>query len=624
MLMKNIVLLFILFASFCFGQSNSKEALKKIETYYKKDTVKVEMMVDYCVANTFSNSDKVLKMAQEAYTISKEIKYNLGEIRSLNCIGNSYYQQAIYDKAIAYYTKALTLAEKSKDTKNTVIGKNNLGNLYVRTNQPEKALPVLKEADSLLIHSGQENSQNRAAILTNIGGLYSSLKKHKEAIEYHKKTLELSEKLKIPFGIAIATCNIGEEYVLLQEYKTAFGYLRKSQLLSEKEGFDNFLGQNYKNIGIVLWHQNKKTEAFDFLKQAIAVCEKTNEQNVLIETLEIQQKFYAENNDYKNAYQTSLKLAKVNQSVIGIEKQKAVSEINTKYETEKKQNLIISLKKDKTISNLENKRQKSVVFILSILLLSLLAFGYFIYIRFKIKKQNEFLKLQLLEAEKTILAEKKASQSELKALKSQMNPHFFFNALNTIQSYIATNETEEATDYLNKFSKLTRMILEMTNKHWITIEDEIKMQTLYLNLQKIRLSNFDYQINIKNNNIHNAFVPTMLLQPYVENAVIHGLSHKLGMKNLWIELEITPQNQLEILIKDNGIGLQKANEINSKNTNKNTSFATKATLDQLEIINRNDCRITVETNELFDNNLNSKGTEVKITMDVLFEMDTNS
>ncbi|SFB19151.1 Tetratricopeptide repeat-containing protein [Flavobacterium swingsii] len=616
--MKKIVLLFIL-TSYCFGQSNPKDALKKINSYSKKDTVKVEMIVDYCVANTFSNSAKVLKMAQEAYVISKEIKYTLGEIRSLNCIGNSYYQQAIYDKAIANYTKALSIAEKLKDTKNIVIGKNNLGNLYVRTNQPEKALPILKEADSILVESGQEFTQTRAAILTNIGGLYSSLKKHKEAIEYHKKTLKLCEKLKISFGIAIATCNIGEEYVLLQDYKTAFGYLKKSQLLSEKEGFDNFLGKNYKNIGVVLWHQNKKEEAFEYLKKAIVVCEKTNEQNVIIETLEILQQYYAESNDYKNAFLTSLKLKKVNHSVISIEKQKAVSEINTKYETEKKQNHIVSLKKDNDIANLENKRQKSIVLSLSLFILSLLIFGYFIFNRFKIKKQNELLKLQLLEAEKTIIAEKKASQSELKALKSQMNPHFFFNALNTIQSYIATNETEEATDYLNKFSKLTRIILEMTDKNWITIDEEIKMQTLYLNLQKTRLSNFDFQINIKNNSIHNATIPTMLLQPYIENAVIHGLSHKLGKRNLWVNFEINTKNQLKIEIKDNGIGLTKANEINQKNANKNTSFATKATLERLEIINRNDLKIAIETNELFDDNEKSEGTEIKITMDLRYE-----
>lgn len=245
-----------------------------------------------------------------------------------------------------------------------------------------------------------------------------------------------------------------------------------------------------------------------------------------------------------------------------------------------------------------------------------LLFLFYSYYKFQIRKIKNQNKLLLEKQE----LERNLNLSTLKAIKAQMNPHFFFNALNTIQSYIATNETEEASEYLNKFSKLTRMILEMTEKNWITIDDEIKMQSLYLNLQKIRLSHFDFQINIENNrNVHNATIPTMLLQPYIENAVIHGLAHKVGIKNLWINIEINNQNQLEIIIKDNGIGLTKANEINSKDKNKNTSFATKATLERLEIINRNDLRIAVITNELFDSKENSQGTEVIITMDLRYE-----
>jgi hypothetical protein len=210
------------------------------------------------------------------------------------------------------------------------------------------------------------------------------------------------------------------------------------------------------------------------------------------------------------------------------------------------------------------------------------------------------------------------SESRVKLIKAQMNPHFFFNALNTIQSYITTNETEEATNYLNKFSRLTRMILEMTDKNWITIEDELRMQTLYLDLQKVRLSDFDFQIEMNQKNISQITIPTMLLQPYIENAIIHGLAHKLGPKRLHIDFNVE-NNRLKISIKDNGIGIEKATKINLKNTSKNTSFATKATLERLEIINRNECEISVETNEILDSNKQSAGTEVKIIMDLRYE-----
>lgn len=211
------------------------------------------------------------------------------------------------------------------------------------------------------------------------------------------------------------------------------------------------------------------------------------------------------------------------------------------------------------------------------------------------------------------------NESKVKLIKAQMNPHFFFNALNTIQSFITTNETDEATSYLNKFSRLTRMILEMTDKNWITIEDELRMQTLYLDLQKVRLSDFEFQIKMNANNIQQIAIPTMLLQPYVENAIIHGLAHKLGLKRLIIDFKIE-NNILIITISDNGIGLEKATKINLKNTSKNASFATKATLERLEIINKNDRKISVETSEIFDKNNETLGTEVKIHMEIRYEI----
>ncbi len=616
--MKKIILLFF-FTQVIHSQNKPDASLIKIESYKKKDTIKVEMIVDYCVANTFSNSTKVLEMANQGLKISKEINYKVGQIRSLNCIGNYYYQQAIYDKATRFYLLALVIAEKNNDVKNIVIGKNNMGNIFTRTKKPEKALQLLKEADSILVVNGQENSQNRAAILTNIGGLYSSMQKHEEAINYHKKTLALCEKEKIPFGIAIAAVNIGEEFVLLKKYNSAALFLQKSQTISEKEGYDNFLGQIYKNLAIVSWNENQKLKSFDFLEKAITICEKINEQNELIKTLEIKQKFHLQNNDFKNAFLTAAKLKVINQNVNGIEKDKAINEINAKYETEKKENQINVLKKDKQIADLKAKKQQALVVVLLLFLLSILIVGYLAFKRYKLKKQTELLKSKLIEAEKTIIAEKKASESELKAIKAQMNPHFFFNALNTIQSYITTNETEEATNYLNKFSKLTRMILEMTDKNWITIEEELRMQTLYLDLQKVRLSDFDFQIELNQINLQQITIPTMLLQPYVENAIIHGLAHKLGPKKLLLDFNIE-NNRLKINIKDNGIGIEKATKINQKNTSKNTSFATKATLERLEIINRNECEISVETNEIFDSNKQSLGTEVKITMEIRYEL----
>src|SRR5574343_166733 len=185
---KTALLLFLLFAAAAVSQ-NKKLTLEKIESYTQKDTTKVEMMIDFCVNNVLSHDNNNLVVAQKALHLSKELNYVLGEIRALNCMGNYYYQQAIYDKAIAYYTAAIKIAEKNKDDKNIIIGKSNLASLYTRTNEIQKALQLFHEIDKRLIKTGYEFSQNRAAVLTNMGLAYSSVKQHTDAISFHQKTL---------------------------------------------------------------------------------------------------------------------------------------------------------------------------------------------------------------------------------------------------------------------------------------------------------------------------------------------------------------------------------------------------------------------------------------------------
>jgi tetratricopeptide (TPR) repeat protein len=591
-----------------------QEQLKKIENYKAKDSIKVELLIDYCVANTFSNSEQNLKFSLQAYTISKEIKYRVGQIRALNCLGNYYYQQAIYDKATSYYTAALKISENSNDAQNTVIGKSNLASIYNRTNQQEKALLLFKEADAILIKEGLANSQNRAAILTNIGGVYSSLEKHKQAIEYHKKTLALCEKLKIPFGIAIATVNIGEEYVSLKNYSKAATYLEQSRIISEKEGYDNFLGQIYKNLGVIYWQNKDKNQAIAFLEKAVFFSEKINEQNELLKITQILNRYYAENNDFKKAYATSLKTLELNNNINGIEKQKSITEINTKYETEKKEIQIKSLKKDKEIASLTNEKQKNFLIIISLLFVSILFTVFVLFNRYKIKKQNESLKSKLEEAEKTILAEKKASLSELKAFKSQMNPHFFYNALNTIQSYILSNDKKLAISYLSKFSLLTRSILELTEKESISVSEEIKTLALYLDIEKARFNeDFIYNITTANSeHLDMIQIPTLFLQPYVENAVKHGLLHKEGTKKLDIQFEIQSE-QLRITIDDNGIGRQKSAALNTIKNKHHTSFATNAMEHRIEILNKTKTnKITVQFVDKVNTAHQSIGTTVLI------------
>lgn len=196
-------------------------------------------------------------------------------------------------------------------------------------------------------------------------------------------------------------------------------------------------------------------------------------------------------------------------------------------------------------------------------------------------------RVKKIEAQKQqLLLEEQLGRSKLTALRAQMNPHFFFNALNTIQAYIFTNEKAKAGNYLSKFSMLTRRILEMSETETIMLHEEIEAMKLYLDLEKMRFGNdFEYTIHTHMlSDSANIEIPSMILQPFIENAVKHGLLHKEGTKKLLIGFELHTSS-LHITIDDNGIGRLRSMALNSIKNDKYKSFATRATAQRVQLIN---------------------------------------
>lgn len=237
---------------------------------------------------------------------------------------------------------------------------------------------------------------------------------------------------------------------------------------------------------------------------------------------------------------------------------------------------------------------------------------YLIY-RWQYRMMNTQIKL----LNEKINLEKDLSQSILTSIKSQMNPHFFYNALNTIQAYIFTNEKKKANDYLAKFSKLTRMILEMTEREKISLQEEIQSITLYLELETMRFSkDFTYEISYHEQLLNEGIeFPPMILQPYIENAIKHGLLHSKKEKKLKITLT-QESNYLVAEIDDNGIGRAKADELNAMKKRMHQSFSTKANQKRLDILNKGlDEKITVKYIDKQENGLPT-GTTVVLTIPI--------
>ncbi len=173
--------------------------------------------------------------------------------------------------------------------------------------------------------------------------------------------------------------------------------------------------------------------------------------------------------------------------------------------------------------------------------------------------------------------------SKLTAIQSQMNPHFIFNSLNSIQDLILKGDVEHSYSYITTFSNLVRRTLSYSEKDFIDFDQELKLLELYLSLEKLRFKKeLDFEINI--NNIEDIMLPPLLIQPFIENSLLHGLLHKEGQKKLNISFEL--KDTLICTIEDNGVGREKSKTIKLRQRSEHESFSGKAIHTRFDILSK--------------------------------------
>ncbi|MBL4705021.1 MAG: histidine kinase, partial [Flavobacteriales bacterium] len=190
------------------------------------------------------------------------------------------------------------------------------------------------------------------------------------------------------------------------------------------------------------------------------------------------------------------------------------------------------------------------------------------------------MKRQRIEAKRKI----ELNASKLTAIQSQMNPHFIFNALNSIQDLVLKQDVENSYNYITKFANLVRSTLSYSEMDFIDFESELKLIDLYLTLEKLRFKE-DLVFKIEQGEIDDILVPPMLIQPFIENALVHGLLHRKGLKNINIQFEL--KKELHCIITDNGIGRKKSREINERQRKDHESFSVIAIKKRFEILQEN-------------------------------------
>ena len=367
--------------------------------------------------------------------------------------------------------------------------------------------------------------------------------------------------------------------------------------------------------------KNDFRQAISYAQELYELARKTGARPRLRDASELLWKSYDHLGDTKRAYRYMLEYSTLRETLLSNQFKANLFSLKNQVEIDQKQARIELLNKEKVIIS-QQLRQESLekwLLVVGLVVVSLLALiG---YRNIRLSRQNATLEAEQLKNRLRVEQmenqhqqdelRRHAEQLEIKALRAQMNPHFIFNCLNSINRYILVNDRMAASNYLTTFATLIRMVLENSEHSLITLADELEMLKLYLELERLRFKNaFNFSITFVNALDTSVIrVPPLLLQPFAENAIWHGLMHKDGPGNIDIAFRLE-ETILYCIITDDGVGRQ-AGKMNAKPAEKRKSLGMQLTADRLALLsfpNQTDTFFDIE--DLVDEQGAATGTKV--------------
>ena len=404
----------------------------------------------------------------------------------------------------------------------------------------------------------------------NLGKLYGLLDQDKKALEMFNLAYEIKKRKGNRLRIANALTNLGITYYNLKQHNKAYEHLNLAKSIYKELGHETNLSVIHKNLVDIDLDKGQPKKAALHFNSAYVHANNVGDKRGIYLAKEGLAKTAFESTNYKKAYTEQQEAQTIKDSMLSNEKRDELAKVKAKYEYEKEKVVLeANFKKNKAIDEAEIKQQtlvRNISIVAGIFGISILAIGLTLFRRKK-------------EADLNV----KIVTSELQKLKAQMNPHFIFNTLNSINDYILKNEKNIASHYLIQFSSMMRKILNNSKEEEVLLSDEIEFLETYIKLEQQRLANiFTYNITVDDDiDEKETLVPPSLLQPFIENSIWHGLSEKEGNGRLTISFT-KEQNALICTIDDNGIGMKLKAE---DNTNKK-SFGISSVQNRLDLLNK--------------------------------------
>ncbi len=539
-------------------------------------------------------------LMQERYELALQTKNKLGIVSSFYKMAELYQLIGDYSNALAYFRKVLQMDDD--ETRKVRVSVDN--DIWLKMELAE-TFSHLSQFDSAwyyyhLFKPAKDKAVYMRLYWVSTGECYLLQKEYVHALQNFQLGLAEHKKLNDTYQIMRTLLDIGKTYWALNNNVMALKYARRGLGLALQSKTKQFIRDGYQILYTVYDSLHKTDSANFYFKKYIDIKE-------AVLSDQVKAGFVAYGYEQKIASLNKEKL--IDQQQLQIQQQ------------ELKQRFLVT--------------KILIGGIAGILLLGTIIFRNIILKRKneahrreiaekELQLQNNELQLQKLESEKKQEElQLKATELEMQALRAQMNPHFIFNCLSSINRFILKNESEAASDYLTKFSRLIRMVLTHSKQSLISLDDELEMLRLYLEMERLRFKySFDYNINFKNAvNPENIFIPPLLLQPFAENAIWHGMMNKEDQGHLTISLR-QENNELSCIIEDNGVGRAKAAELKSKSAEKKKSLGLQITKERLALLNKDSNETTFfEVKDLYDDEGNVNGTMVilKIRLHDRFE-----
>ncbi len=539
--------------------------------------------------NHFRKAKTIFESLVENEEENKTFIYGLA--RCYSSLGVIFSQEGNYYESLDNYQKGLKLYLKINHKSGISRSYNNIGVVYKSRSKNEKALEYFKKAFKIQEQIGE---QTMPVTLTNIGVIYFENNKLKEAYSYYTKAEKLFKTIENKRGLALLQNYWGDYYVKTKAQDKAEEYYKKA--LDLYQSIQNKFGASLAlyNLGTLYLEQKKLEKAMTLATQSLNYAKEIG----ILDQIYHSEKLISDIYFAQNQPALSLEHYK-NYSI-------ARDSLNTLESTQKfdRAEMDFEYQKKEALFKEKNKREHLLLVFSIIGMLLLIGLVLVLINRYQVKRR--------------LTLQKEVAEYEQKALHLQMNPHFVFNCLGSISSFIVQNGTDSALKYLSKFSKLMRLTLEYSKDTLIPIDKEIESLQNYLELEQLRFHDkFNFKIQSSESVEFNMGLPPLLIQPFVENAILHGLVPKEGNGKIVVDFDVV-NGQLICTIWDDGIGITKSAAMKENSMKAHKSMALEITKKRLEIMEATISKSAqIEIKELEENNI-VVGTKVTLRLPIQY------